>query len=71
MLHPCVASRSRFSSNCFTAVATAFRVQDSIIRIVLSLVRKRRYLVPETAVISSAMVAMVSGSGAANVAKTM
>jgi TRAP transporter 4TM/12TM fusion protein len=53
-----------------TALATAFRVQDSIIRIILSLVRKRRYLVPETAVISSAMVAMVSGSGAANVAMT-
>ena len=53
-----------------TALASAFKVQDSIIKIILSLVKKRRYLVPESAVISSAMVAMVSGSGAANVAMT-
>lgn len=51
-----------------TALATAFKVQDSIIRIILSFVRKRKYLVPESAVLSTAMVAMVTGSGAANAA---
>jgi TRAP transporter 4TM/12TM fusion protein len=53
-----------------TTIAFVFRVPESIIRILLYIVRGRRYLIPYSAVGSSTLVAMSAGSAAANVAIT-
>lgn len=53
-----------------TSIAYVFRVPESIIRVILYIVGRKRYLVPYAAVGSSALVAMSTGSAAANVAIT-
>jgi len=51
-------------------VAAGFGVQSSIVRTIVYTFGRYRRLVPQTAVVSSMAVAMVSGSGSANVAIT-
>ena len=51
-------------------IAAGFGVQDSIVRTVVYTFGRYRRLVPQSAVVSSMCVAMVSGSGSANVAIT-
>jgi TRAP transporter 4TM/12TM fusion protein len=51
-------------------VAAGFGVQSSIVRTIVYTFGRYRRLVPQTAVVSSMSVAMVSGSGSANVAVT-
>ncbi len=51
-------------------VAIGFGMVRSIVQTIVSKLAKRPSLIPQTAVISSMMVAMVSGSGAANAATT-
>ncbi|MEM1545399.1 MAG: TRAP transporter fused permease subunit [Candidatus Methanomethylicia archaeon] len=50
--------------------AAGFGVQDSIVRTIVYTFGRYRRLVPQSAVVSSMAVAMVSGSGSANVAIT-
>jgi TRAP transporter 4TM/12TM fusion protein len=51
-------------------VAVGFGVQDSIVRTLIYTFARRKTLIPQTAVVSSMCVGMVSGSGSANVAAT-
>lgn len=52
------------------AVGDGFGTQRSLLNVVTSLAARRKHTVPQTAVISSLVVGMVSGSGAANTAVT-
>ncbi|MBO8141125.1 MAG: TRAP transporter permease [Firmicutes bacterium] len=52
------------------AIAGGFDAQGSLLRVVRALAGRRTHQVPQTAVISSMAVGMVSGSGAANTAVT-
>ncbi|MCE4615854.1 MAG: TRAP transporter fused permease subunit [Aeropyrum sp.] len=54
----------------FISIAQSFGAVESIVRLVISTLGRRRELVPQAAVIGSMVIAMVSGSGAANAAST-
>lgn len=54
----------------FQAVAIGFSALESLIKTLIKTVGRKPHLVPQTSVVSSAAVATVSGSGAANVAAT-
>lgn len=51
-------------------IAMGFGIQGSMVRVIMHALSKRRYLIPQTAVLSSMATATSSGSGAANVAIT-
>ena len=54
----------------FIAIAQAFGAVESLVRIVIGASRGRPRMVPQAAVAGSMVIAMVSGSGAANAAST-
>lgn len=54
----------------FLGIAQGFGIQESIIRTICGILGKRKTLIPQTAVITSMIIATASGSGAANVAIT-
>lgn len=54
----------------FVAIAQSFGAVESLVRIVIGASRGRPRLVPQAAVAGSMVIAMVSGSGAANAAST-
>ncbi|WP_148706492.1 TRAP transporter permease [Aeropyrum camini] len=54
----------------FISIAQAFGAVDSVIRLVIGVLGSRPRLLPQAAVVGSMIIAMVSGSGAANAAST-
>ncbi|BAA81559.2 TRAP transporter, membrane-spanning component [Aeropyrum pernix K1] len=54
----------------FISIAQAFGAVDSVIRLVIGALGSRPRLLPQAAVVGSMVIAMVSGSGAANAAST-
>lgn len=54
----------------FISVAQAFGAVESIVRLVIHFFGRRASLIPQAAVVGSMVIAMVSGSGAANAAST-